>query len=287
MPTLDAHHHFWDTTRFTYPWMTDELASIRRPFSPADLQPLLSANAVHGTVLVQTRSDLDETREFLGIAAEHPFIVGVVGWVDLLEPSVADVIASLKSAPGGDKLVAIRHQVHDEPDPDWLLRADVQRGLRQVADADLVYDLLVRTRELPAATQVTRALPNLRCVLDHLAKPPFVSGDLSAWSTSVRELARSDNIVAAKISGLVTEADWRHWTVADLQPAVDVALQTFGPKRLMFGSDWPVCLVAASYGQVLETARALTGLLSDAEKTRIFETTAMEAYRLNRGHKDV
>jgi L-fuconolactonase len=283
MPTIDAHHHFWDTTRHTYPWMGDDLASIRRPFAPSDLQPLLEANAVEGSVLVQTRSDLTETREFLAIAAEQPFILGVVGWVDLLDPSLADTVMSLKSAPGGDKLVAIRHQVHDEPDPDWLLRPEVQRGLRHVAEAGLVYDLLVRTRELPAAVQVTRALPNLRFVLDHLAKPPFVSGDLSAWSTALRELATSENVVAAKLSGLVTEADWKRWTVSDLQPAVDVALQAFGPQRLMFGSDWPVCLVAATYDRVLDTARHLTSGLSDTESHQLFHSTATTAYGLHKG----
>jgi L-fuconolactonase len=287
MPMIDAHHHFWDTTRRTYPWMGDELASIRRPFSPADLQPLLAANAVDGSVLVQTCSDLEETREFLGIAAVHPFVRGVVGWVDLLDPSVADTLASLKSGPGGDKLVAIRHQVHDEPDPEWLLRPEVQRGLRRVAEAGLVYDLLVRTRELPAAIQTTRALPNVRFVLDHLAKPPFVSGDLSAWSELLRQLSDSDNVVAAKVSGLVTEADWHRWTVAALQPAVDLALEVFGPARLMFGSDWPVCLVAATYDRVVETARALTARVSDPEKTRIFQTTALQVYGLNRGRNGV
>lgn len=283
MPTIDAHHHFWDTTRHTYPWMGDELASIRRPFSPADLQPLLASNGVEGTVLVQTRPDLEETREFLSIAAEHAFIFGVVGWVDLLDPTVPDTIAILREGPGGKKLVAIRHQVHDEPDPDWLLRTEVQRGLRSVADAGLVYDLLVRTRELPAATQTARALPDLRFVLDHLAKPPLTSIDLSAWSASLRELARCDNVVAAKLSGLVTEADWQRWTVADLQPAVDVALEAFGPVRLMFGSDWPVSLVAASYDHVIQTARSLTRTLAESEKTQIFRTTAVTSYGLPHG----
>jgi L-fuconolactonase len=280
MPTIDAHHHFWDTTRHTYPWMGEELAGIRRPFSPADFQPLLASNALRGSVLVQTRSDLDETREFLAMAHAHPFVLGVVGWVDLLDAGVAESIATLQSAPGGERLVAIRHQVHDEPDPDWLLRPQVQRGLRQVGDAGLAYDLLVRTRELPAAVQVTRALPDVRFVLDHLAKPPFVSGDLSGWSTSLRELARSDNVVAAKLSGLVTEADWHRWTVADLQPAVDVALEAFGAERLMFGSDWPVCLVAATYDQVLQTARAVTTALSDVENNGVFYSTAVRAYGL-------
>jgi L-fuconolactonase len=240
---------------------------------------------VAGSVLVQTRSDLDETREFLATADAHPFVLGVVGWVDLLDPSVPESLAALESAPGGHKLVAIRHQVHDEPDLDWLLRAEVQRGLRHVADAGLVYDLLVRTRELPAAVQACRALPNLRFVLDHLAKPPFVSGDLSEWSGRVRELARCDNVVAAKLSGLVTEADWQRWTDADLQPAVDVALDTFGTERLMFGSDWPVCLVAATYDRVLGAARALTSALSDFEKEQVFHSNAVHVYGLHEGRE--
>jgi len=280
MPTIDAHHHFWDTSRLAYPWMGDDLASIRRPFSPVDLQPLLTANSVAGTVLVQTCSDLDETREFLGIAGAYLFVLGVVGWVDLTDPSVADTLAALRAAPGGDKLVAIRHQVHDEPDPDWLSRPDVVRGLKHVADAGLVFDLLVRTRELPAAVRVTREIPNLRFVLDHLAKPPLASADLTAWSSLLRELAQSDNVAAAKLSGLVTESNWLLWTVADLQPAVDMALEAFGPARLMFGSDWPVCLVAATYDRVLQTARELTAQLSESEKARVFHLNALASYRL-------
>ncbi|MBV9897727.1 MAG: amidohydrolase family protein [Chloroflexi bacterium] len=273
--TIDAHHHFWDTTRYQYPWMTAELDRIRRPFSPTDLQPHLAATDVVGTVLVQTRADLDETREFLRIAADNAFVCGVVGWVDLTDPAVTDVLGEIRT----DKLAAIRHQVHDEADPEWLLRPDVRRGLAAVADAALVYDLLVRTRELPAAITVVREMPNARFVLDHLAKPPFVSGDLHAWAAEVRELARSENVVA-KLSGLVTEADWKSWTPQTLQPAVDVALEAFGPQRLMFGSDWPVCLVAASYEQVHQTAQQLTAALSESERMEVFSQTAIRSYAL-------
>jgi len=255
--------------------MTDELASIKRPFAPPDLQPLLTAAGIDGTVLVQTRSDLRETREFLAIAAEHDFVRGVVGWVDLTDPSVTDQLQSL----GGGKLVAIRHQVHDEPDAEWLLRSDVRHGLELVAHEGLVYDLLVRTRELPAAIHVVRSMPNASFVLDHLAKPPFVSGELHDWSRLLRELAHSPNVVA-KLSGLVTEADWQTWSAATLQPAVEAALEAFGPDRLMFGSDWPVCLVAASYAKVVETARQLTASLSEAERRQIFGETAIRVYRL-------
>jgi L-fucono-1,5-lactonase len=277
--TIDAHHHFWDTTRHDYPWMTAELDPIRRPFAPPDLQPHLAATDVVGTVLVQTRADVEETREFLRIADETPFVRGVVGWVDLTANDVPQVLESLRGGPGGRRLVAIRHQVHDEADPEWLLRPDVRRGLTVVANAGLVYDLLVRTRELPVAITVVRDMPNASFVLDHLAKPPFVSGDLTAWSTAFRELARNENVVA-KLSGLVTEADWRSWTAATLQPAVDVALEAFGPHRLMFGSDWPVCELAASYEQVHQTAQALTATLSESERADVFSGTALRTYGL-------
>jgi L-fucono-1,5-lactonase len=259
--------------------MTDDLAAIQPAFEPSDLQAVMAATGVDGTVLVQTVADVDETREFLATAAEHAFIRGVVGWVDLTTPRVADVLANLRSGPGGTKLVAIRHQVHDEADADWLSRTDVRRGLRQVADTGLVFDLLVRTRELPSAIQLVRDMGRARFVLDHLAKPPFVSGDLSEWSARLRELAGADNVVA-KVSGLVTEADWHAWTVATLQPAVDVALEAFGPERLMFGSDWPVCLLAATYQQVVRAAQELTATLSETERTRIFNANAVAAYGL-------
>jgi L-fuconolactonase len=259
--------------------MIDELAAIQPAFEPSDLQAVMSATGVDGTVLVQTVADVDETREFLATAAEHAFIRGVVGWVDLTDPGVSDVLADLRSGQGGSKLVAIRHQVHDEPDADWLSRADVRRGLRLVADAGLVYDLLVRTRELPSAIQLVRDMSDVRFVLDHLAKPPFVSGDLTEWSARFRELAGADNVVA-KVSGLVTEADWHAWSVGTLQPAVDVALEAFGPERLMFGSDWPVCLLATTYSQWVSTAQSLTSTLSESERARVFEANAVAAYGL-------
>src|SRR5438094_1208951 len=161
---VDAHHHFWDPSHASYPWLTDELAAIRRPFRPEDLRPLLQANRVDRTILVQTRSSLDETREFLATAADTEFIAGVVGWVDLTAADVADRLAELRAAKGGAKLVGIRHQVHDEPDPEWLLRPDVRRGLAAVGEAGLAYDLPVRARELPAAHATARDVPDLRFV---------------------------------------------------------------------------------------------------------------------------
>ena len=259
--------------------MTDELAAIRRPFTTVDLAPLLVDAEIDATVLVQTRSSLDETREFLAAAGRTPFIRGVVGWVDLTDPAIADVIAALDAAPGGDRLVGIRHQVHDEPDPDWLLRNDVARGIRAVGAAGLVYDLLVRSRELPAALELTRRQPEVRFVIDHLAKPPIRDSELHPWAALIRPFEALDH-VACKVSGMVTEADWTTWEPSDFAPYVDHALEVFGPDRLMFGSDWPVCLLAASYEQVVEAAHTTLARLSPAESAAVFGETASTVYRL-------
>jgi L-fuconolactonase len=277
--TVDAHHHFWDPATADYPWLTDDLAPIRRAFGPTDLAPLLRESRIDQTVVVQTRSSHDETRDFLATAAAHSFIAGVVGWVDLTEPSVGDDLAALRAGPGGDRLVGIRHQVQDEPDPEWLGRADVRRGLGEVASAGLAYDLLVRTRELPAAIDAAAALPGLRFVLDHAAKPPIASRVREPWTTLIRRLARLEN-VSCKLSGLVTEADWATWKPDHLRPYVEIALEAFGPARVMFGSDWPVCLLAASYERVVETATELTRELTATERARVFGGTAIETYDL-------
>jgi L-fuconolactonase len=277
--TVDAHHHFWDPAKAEYPWLTGALAPIRRAFGPADLEPLLVESRIELTVLVQTRSSVDETRDFLAAAVEHPFIAGVVGWVDLTAPSVADDLAAMRAAPGGDRLVAIRHQVHDEPDAEWLARSDVRRGLRAVRSAGLAYDLLVRPRELPAAVDVAAALPDLRFVLDHAAKPPVASHDVEPWAGQLARLARLPN-ATCKLSGLVTEADWTSWTATDLRPYVEIVLERFGAERVMFGSDWPVCLLAASYARVVATAKELTSELTATERARVFGATAIETYRL-------
>jgi L-fucono-1,5-lactonase len=276
---VDAHHHFWDPATADYPWLTDELATIRRAFGPADLAPELEAAGIQATILVQTRSSLDETVEFLTTADATPFVRGVVGWVDLTDPAVADVIARLREARGGDRLVGIRHQAHDEPDPDWLVRDDVIRGIGAVGSAGLAYDLLVRPRELPAALALARRLPDVRFVIDHLAKPPIASGELEPWATHMVPFRELEH-VSCKISGMVTEADWSSWTSADLQPYVDRVLNVFGPDRLLFGSDWPVCLLAASYGDVVAAARATTAALSESERARILGGTAEAVYRV-------
>jgi L-fuconolactonase len=276
---VDAHHHFWDPSRADYPWMTGAYEPVRRPFGPGDLAPLLASNGIDATVLVQTRSSVDETREFLVTAGETPFVRGVVGWVDLTDDRVADMIAGLRAGRGGDRLVAIRHQVHDEPDPDWLRRDDVRRGIAAVGEAGLAYDLLVRTRELPAALEVARALPDVRFVIDHIAKPPIRAGELEPWADRLAAFAGLHH-VACKVSGMVTEADWDRWQPEDLAPYVEHVLAVFGPGRLLFGSDWPVCLLAASYDAVIGVARELLGGLSASERGAVFGETAAAVYGL-------
>ena len=276
---VDAHHHFWDPATAEYPWLTDDLASIRRRFGPEDLEPLLAANGIEATILVQTRSSLEETRQFLATAAVSPFIRGVVGWVDLTDPAVADTIAELRAGPGGEHLVGIRHQVQDEPDPEWLLRDDVRRGIASVGAAGLAYDLLVRSRELPAAHAVVASMPDVRFVVDHLAKPPIRDGTIRPWADLVAGFAPFEH-ASWKFSGLVTEADWARWQPADLEPYIDRVLRVIGPDRLSFGSDWPVCLLAAPYERVVATARKLLAGLSVAERDAVFGGNAAAVYRL-------
>jgi L-fuconolactonase len=277
-PIVDAHHHFWDPAEADYPWLTDELAAIRHRFGPEDLEPLLQATGVGRTILVQTRSSIGETEAFLDTAARTPFIAGVIGWVDLLGPDVADALASLRAGIGGQKLVGIRHQVHDEPDPDWLRRSDVRRGIEAVGAAGLAYDLLLRSRELPAALDTAKALPDVRFVIDHLAKPPIRDGELQPWADLIQPFGDVPN-VWCKVSGLVTEADWATWRPEDLERFVGHALDVFGPDRLLFGSDWPVCLLAATYGEVLDAARATLAGLSKEERAAVFGGNAAAVYR--------
>jgi L-fuconolactonase len=274
---IDAHHHLWDPSRREYPWMAGAaLDPIRRPYTVDDLRAVTEAAGVHATVLVQTVSSDEETAEFLATAVAEPLIAGVVGWVDLAAPDLADRLAFLRSR---GPLVGVRHQVESEPDEDWLLRPEIVAGLSTVASAGLAYDLLIRPAQLPAATEVALRLPELRLVLDHAAKPPIAAGEWEPWASGVAALAGRENVVC-KVSGLVTEADWPGWEVGHLRRYVDHVLASFGPARLLFGSDWPVCELAASYELVLDTAVALTSGLSDAERLAFFEHNARRVYHL-------
>ncbi|MFE9879096.1 amidohydrolase family protein [Streptomyces sp. NPDC005784] len=278
--TVDAHHHVWDLSVRNQDWITGpELRPLRRNFGIADLTPEADSTGVDRTVLVQTVTVAEETPELLALAERSALVAGVVGWTDLTRPDVADDLARLREMPGGRRLRGVRHQVQGERDPRWLLRPDVRRGLAAVADAGLVYDLVVLPRQLPACARAAAEHPGLTFVLDHLGKPLVATGALDPWAGAVRELAALPNTVC-KLSGMVTEADPARWTVDDLRPYADTVLEAFGPDRTMFGSDWPVCTLAATYAQVVWTAEELTAALNENERQAVFTGTATRVYRV-------
>ncbi|HEY3182033.1 MAG TPA: amidohydrolase family protein [Gaiellaceae bacterium] len=273
---VDAHVHFWGPRELAaYEWMTPEMDAIRRPFAPDDLRPQLEANGFDRVVVVQTYSSVDETRAFLELAERTDLVAGVVGWVDLTSPDVAETLAELRGGP----LVGIRHQVHDEPDPEWLLRDDVRRGLAALQQAGLTYDILVKTPELPAALDAARRFPDLPMVIDHIAKPPIASGAREPWAERMAPFAELEH-VRCKVSGLVTEADWESWTVDDLRPYVQRVADWFGADRLLFGSDWPVCTLAASFDEVVRACEDSLGGLGRSARDLIFGANAISFYQL-------
>jgi L-fuconolactonase len=276
---LDAHHHVWDPSARRHAWL-DALPRLRRPFSAGDFAKVAAEHGVSGSVLVQVLASAAETEEFLALAAGPGIVAGVVGWADLTAPDVADEISRLRQGPGGGRLVGIRHLVQDEPDPGWLDRRSVRRGMRAVGQAGLAYDLLVRPAQLPAALRAARDLGDARFILDHGGKPGIASGRLQPWSGLVAELARCPNVVC-KLSGLVTEAA-PGWTGAQIRPYTRWLLDCFGPGRLIFGSDWPVCTLAASYAEVVALAKdMLASDLSPAELNAVFASNAITAYTLD------
>lgn len=277
---IDAHQHFWDRATGDYSWMEgDAMRPLRRNFAPGDLLPLMARSGVDATIIVQCRHDLAESGDLLAIAATHDFVAGVVGWVDLQAEDVPGQVAALRALSGGGRLVGIRHNVHDEPDADWLRRPTVRRGVGAVVDAGLTFDLLVRARELPAAIDLVRRFPEGRFVLDHMAKPPVASGFSIPWRTAFVEIAGYRN-VWCKVSGLVTEGNWTGWAAADFDAYTTLALQSFGPDRLIFGSDWPVCTLAATYADVKAIASRFAET-SPELANRFFSLNAADAYRLS------
>ena len=278
---VDAHQHIWDPAAARHTWL-DGLPALNRPFSLADFERAGAPEGVAASVLVQVLASPEETAGFLALAGASDLVAGVVGWADLTSPAVADEIARLRAGRGGDLLAGIRHLVQDEPDPDWLGRSDVRRGLRAVGAAGLPYDLLVRPGQLPAALAVTGALGDVRFVLDHGAKPDIASGRLEPWASLIRDLAARPN-VSCKVSGLVTEAG-PGWRPGQIAPYLDHLLDCFGPGRLMFGSDWPVCTLAAEYAEVVAVAReALDRRLGATELHAVFAANAVSAYGLGCG----
>jgi len=280
---VDAHQHLWEMAEHPQTWMNPETDSaINRDFVVNDLRAATASVVdLAATVVVQSVNDADETTHLLARAEQAPdLIAGVVGWADLTASDLEEQLWRWRDAPGGHRLVGLRHLVQNEPDEGFLDRPEVRRGLRIAARHELAFDLLVNGVHLPAAVRVASDLPETRFVLDHLGKPPLRSGDLAQWTAQMRELGRLPN-VWAKVSGLVTEAVPGERSAALLQPVADVALQAFGPGRLMFGSDWPVCLLAAGYPVVCVAAQRLTAGLGANERADVFAGTAVRAYRLS------
>ncbi|MFB7424208.1 amidohydrolase family protein [Streptomyces hydrogenans] len=281
---VDSHHHVWDLRRRPQPWLdAPGHGPIRRDFAPGDLRAEatrpLAGRPLDGTVVVQCVPSVTETRELLHLADRDPLIRAVVGWADLTSPAVGDVLDALLADRGGLRLRSLRHLVQDEPDPRWLQRPDVERGLRAVGLRGLAYDLLLRDDQFPQAVRLAERLPQLPLVLDHAGKPPLARGDLDGWERDLRRLAAHPQ-VRCKVSGLITEADHATWTVEGLRPVWDVLLDAFGPDRLMFGSDWPVCVLAGGWNRWAAAVEELLSGCSPAEVSAVLASTAADFYRL-------
>lgn len=277
-PTIDAHQHFWKLDLpFDYAWLdAPQNRPIRRDYLPEDLAPLIRDSGVDRTVFVQTQHNIEENRWVLGLAERHEFIAGVVGWVDLASEACERELLEFKDHP---KFVGIRHVTQDEPDDDFIVREDVLRGLRVLEKHGVPFDLLFYVKHLHHVPALARDLPDLPMVIDHLSKPRIKERRTDDWLPNLRAAAAFPNVFC-KLSGVITEADWRGWTVDDLKPYVQAALEHFGPERLMYGSDWPVCELAGTYGQVLDALVEALGPLSPPEREQIFGGTATRFYGL-------
>lgn len=273
---IDAHQHFWRYAPATHGWIDARMGVLKRDFLPAELEPILALSGYEGCVAVQAAQTLEETRFLLALAAANPFVLGVVGWVDLCAPDVATELAGFARDP---RFVGVRHCVQEEPDPAFLARPEFLRGITALARFDLAYDVLVYEHQLPAVIDFVARFPEQRFVLDHLGKPRVRDREREPWAARLAELARHRN-VSCKLSGLATEADWAHWTADDLAFYVDAALASFGPERLMIGSDWPVCLLAGSHASVTNSIQERLRELSARERAAVLGGTARSFYRL-------
>ena len=275
---IDAHQHFWIYEPREYEWIDESLAALRRDFLPGDLEPEVRQCGFEGSVVVQARQTLGETRWLLKLAEQFPFVKGVVGWVDLRAANLRETLTALRP---NTKLVGVRHIVQSEPDDRFLLRPDFLRGIGMLEEFGLAYDILIYTKHLSVATEFVSRCPRQRFVLDHLAKPPIKSGDLAEWMRGIRELAAFPHVMA-KVSGLVTEADWNAWTPEQVVECVDVAFGCFGAGRLMIGSDWPVCTVAGTYSRVMGIVMDYVERLSEEERGAVLGGNAARFWELSR-----
>ena len=277
MIKIDAHQHFWKYSPAGYGWINDAMSVLKRDFLPDDLEVLLKANGFDGSIAVQAQQTIQETRRLLQFANENEFIKGVVGWVDLRSQQVHDRLQELSA---NKKLVGVRHVVQDERDDEFMLKPDFRRGIAQLAAFGLVYDLLLHPRHLPVAVRLVREFPDQRFVLDHIAKPAIADHLMEPWASDIRELARFPNVVC-KLSGMVTEARWQQWAHDDFCPYLDVVLDAFGPSRLMIGSDWPVCTLAADYASTLGIVQTFIAGLSTPDQNAILGGNCARVYGLD------
>jgi L-fuconolactonase len=275
MLKIDAHHHIWDYDPVQHAWIDDSMAVIQRSFTPADMEPLLQEAGIDGTVLVQVNQNLRENMVFTSAAEANPFIKGVVGWVDLLAADLEDQLDELRDLP---KLKGFRHIAQAEP-ADYLSRSEVVRGIRQLGKYGFTYDILIKPHQMEAAVELVKTCPAQPFVLDHIAKPYIKAGEIDTWRKLMYTLGAMDNCYC-KISGIITEADWHSWTPEQIRPYLDVALEAFGSRRLMFGSDWPVCLVAGSYRDVVNLAADYVQNLSVQEQQDFWGGNATRFYGL-------
>lgn len=273
---IDAHHHLWKYSREQYPWMLEGMDKLRRDFLIDDVVSVMREGAIDGLVTVQARQTVVETDWLLQLASAHTFMRGVVGWVPLTDVGVEAILEKFCRSP---KFKAVRHVLHDEADDQYILRDDFNRGVGKLKDFELRYDILIFERHLPQTIQFVDRHPNQVFIVDHIAKPKIKDHTLSRWREYIRDLARRQNVYC-KLSGMVTEADWGHWGTKDLNPFIDTVLECFGADRLMFGSDWPVLLVASTYTRWIETVEQTTSSLSRDEQAQLFGETAIRAYGL-------
>lgn len=274
---IDAHQHFWKYNPERYAWIDDSMANIRRDFQPEHLAPVLKANHMDGSVVVEAHPSEDETHNLLNLADKNPFIKGVVGWVDLLNPAVNKRLEYFSTFP---KFKGVRHAVQSEPDINFMLREDFQRGLSYLKNYNLVYEILIFPPYLSAAIQCVKNHPQQKFVLNHLAKPYIQDRKLEPWTSKIKELAGYSNVFC-KLSGLVTEADIKNWKGDDFKPYLDIVINSFGTSRVMFGSDWPVCLLGATYEQVKTIIENFILMFDAEEKEKIMGLNALQFYNIN------
>ena len=276
MKRIDSHQHFWHYSPETHPWISEDMSQLQQDFLPTDLKPELDRHNIDGCVAVQASQSEEDTLFLLDLADRYDFISGVVGWVDLQDERLEDRLAHYSRY---SKLVGIRHIAQDEKDPNFLLRSAFVRGVQALSRYNLAYDILIYESHLLVATQFAAALPETRLVLDHIAKPKIAKNENATWRNGIRSLAALPHVYC-KLSGMVTEADWTQWKPEDIVPYLDTVVEVFGVDRLMFGSDWPVCLLAASYQEVIELIDQYFDSFSADERAKIYGKNASDFYQL-------